>query len=337
MQLRTCGSLFSGGGGWEVGAVAHGIVPVWGVEYDPKIAAVWNENFKPAKCIVSDVRYVDYDALARNAPVDVLFASPECKLVSRARKQTSKEADPAYVCDLGLGQAIAKALLAIRPRLFLLEEATGFVDTPAWDVLKPVFTKLGMAFDYQVLEARRYGVPQIRRRLVARAAGVDRLPNLDPDLPAMSWSDILLPYADAFTDVAWFDFTSGRTEGSEGWQAKGLRLKPPTRWPVYVPAGNKRGTVNDPITGEAVPWAWYGPDEQISAVVRSKGGGAGYIVYGPQGPVKRIPPRGNALLQTFPMNYKLPAGTGQISLAYDIVGAAVPPAVSYHLLQPFLE
>jgi site-specific DNA-cytosine methylase len=32
--MLTCGSLFSGGGGWEIGAIAAGLKPLWGIEFE---------------------------------------------------------------------------------------------------------------------------------------------------------------------------------------------------------------------------------------------------------------------------------------------------------------
>jgi site-specific DNA-cytosine methylase len=79
MRLGTCASLFSGGGGWEVGAVAAGLRPVWSVELDPEIAAVYARNFHKQVprhgTKVGSVFDVDPRALERP---DVLCVSPPC-------------------------------------------------------------------------------------------------------------------------------------------------------------------------------------------------------------------------------------------------------------------
>ena len=41
----TTGSLFSSGGGWEIGAVRAGMRPIWGVEYEKDRCDLWNRTF----------------------------------------------------------------------------------------------------------------------------------------------------------------------------------------------------------------------------------------------------------------------------------------------------
>lgn len=73
--MTTYASLFTGGGLADWGARAAGLKPVWGVEYDPAIAAVAQQNDDTGTVYAADVRAVDYAALPR---VDVLHASPPC-------------------------------------------------------------------------------------------------------------------------------------------------------------------------------------------------------------------------------------------------------------------
>lgn len=37
----TFASMFSGGGGWDLGAIALGGTPRWSIELDPEVAAVY--------------------------------------------------------------------------------------------------------------------------------------------------------------------------------------------------------------------------------------------------------------------------------------------------------
>lgn len=336
-MYKTCASLFSGCGGWEGGAIRHGLEPLWGVDVDPRIARIWDMNFAHGdkKCVVSDVRNVDYASLP--AP-DVLFASPECKTESRARKETSLAPDPVIVCDPSLGAAVVYAVAALRPKLFLLEEVPDFKGSGAWKIIAAALVKMGyenLVFDDVVFGD--YGVVQVRKRMVARARSDGPVLPLPPKLPRVSWWDLIRPMIES---------KQLPQEELSAWQERGLRLKPPTSWPVYVPGGNKRGSVVDPATGESVPWAWYGAGEKtrdgdpypIPALTRAQSGGSARVKVGPNGPTYRITTQGYAVLQGFYPEHKFLSYTDADTarLLYSVIGAAVPPRVSYQLLKPYM-
>lgn len=71
--MTITASLFTGGGGFEIGAMLAGFTPTWGIEIRPDIAAVAEANIPGLKVIVSDVAAVDYSTLPRP---DHLHATP---------------------------------------------------------------------------------------------------------------------------------------------------------------------------------------------------------------------------------------------------------------------
>jgi site-specific DNA-cytosine methylase len=42
--MKTFASLFTGGGGADLGALEAGLRPIWGIEHDPKIVRVAQTN-----------------------------------------------------------------------------------------------------------------------------------------------------------------------------------------------------------------------------------------------------------------------------------------------------
>jgi len=69
----TGATLFTGGGGVDIGMRMAGIEPLWGIEYDADICAVAEMNDVPVTCMdLLDADPHDFQ------PVDVLHASPPC-------------------------------------------------------------------------------------------------------------------------------------------------------------------------------------------------------------------------------------------------------------------
>ena len=62
--MTTIATLFSGGGGFDLGAIAAGLTDVWGLEYDLEIAKVYRDNI--GFCINEDILKVDPRAIAEH-------------------------------------------------------------------------------------------------------------------------------------------------------------------------------------------------------------------------------------------------------------------------------
>ena len=80
--MTTFASLFSGGGGADIGAIQASYTPLWAVEYDTTIAEWHTRNLPDTRMIVAPVQDVDYSTLPR---VDWLHASPPCINASSAK------------------------------------------------------------------------------------------------------------------------------------------------------------------------------------------------------------------------------------------------------------
>ena len=175
--MKTFATLFSGGGGADVGLMAAGLSPLWGVEYDTDIAAVYRQNIGD-HVIVADVRSIDYAALPR---VDWLHASPVCTNASVANPN-GRESDT----DIETAQAVVRAIEAQMPRVFTLENVWGYRDYAAFRLILNTLADGGYFYDFEHVNCADFGVPQTRRRLILRASR-GLLPALPQPVPWVGW------------------------------------------------------------------------------------------------------------------------------------------------------
>lgn len=166
-MTKTTASLFTGGGGFEVGAMMAGYVPVWGVEIRPDIAAVAERNIPGLRVIVSDVATVDYSVLPK---VDHLHASPSCKKASIANSDGGECEE-----DIQAAEAVCRALREVGPVTFTLENVWAYREFEAFKLVVGQLTRLGYKVDWWHLNSADYGVPQTRKRLILIAC-LDRQP-----------------------------------------------------------------------------------------------------------------------------------------------------------------
>lgn len=160
-MTRTIATICSGGGGVEVGAMAAGLTPLWGVEIDPMIASVYQSNIGP-HVLVQDAPQVDYGLLPTP---DVLHVSPECTRASQA-KSGGQESD----LDLSMAAAIVRALRFHTPRLFSLENVIPYRSFQSYRLICQCLSDLGYIWHAEHVNSADFGVPQTRRRLILRAS-----------------------------------------------------------------------------------------------------------------------------------------------------------------------
>ena len=208
-ELKTCGSGFSGGGGWELGAIAAGLTPVFGVEADPRepkvssqVADLYELNIG-ATAIRTDMREVETVLgqmllLLAGRQLDVAFFSPPCQANSRARRKSL----PARG-DEGVGVVVGEYVRALSPKIVFLENVPDYRDTIFFrHIVTWLRNELGYHVQYNIINTADYGVPQTRHRLIMVATRPDMPPfewpgstHHDGDyVPATLWGDELLPW-----------------------------------------------------------------------------------------------------------------------------------------------
>lgn len=314
----TFASLFSGGGGWELGAIAAGLRPRWSVELDPRIAAVLDDNLARAGVVghTTHARSVlDVDPRSLE-PVEVLCASPVCKSVSQARMRAGLVPRE----DAEIGRAVVDYLDALQPRVLLVENATFYRQHPAFLSIVAAAERLGYQWDLRLLDADDYGVPQSRKRMFARFVLGGLLPPWPAKVRGPSWHDAIADLIPSFPKQELAAWQKARIDRRA---ARGVSLK----FPVLV-SSNHVSTARF-TAGEAVI-VTRDVNEPAWTMVASYSAMSQTRVLHANGLVQGLTPRAFARLQTFPDTYALPKDH---RLAVTIIGNAVPPVLAETLLR----
>lgn len=193
-------SLFSGAGGLDLGAERAGFHVRAAVEYDRDAALTMEKNFDGlnAPVIQADILDTSTKELLRAAGLagrerpELLIGGPPCTPFSKSGfwlEWKRQGLDP----DASLLQAYTRVLAEAKPRFFVLENV--YALTYNNRASRPAFTRLikeideaGYQFQWRVLNAADYGVPQARPRLfIVGARKGSKLPDLPEPTHGGSW------------------------------------------------------------------------------------------------------------------------------------------------------
>lgn len=156
-------SLFTGFGGAELGAKLAGLSCIWGIENDPAIADVAQQNGLTVIC--ADVCKVDYTQLERP---DWLHMSTPCTRASIANEDRGET-----VLDLYLARACIRAIRTLQPDYVSLENVALYEHFRSFKRIVAALRTAGYRVIWDRLNTADYGVPQTRKRLIMIASRVD--------------------------------------------------------------------------------------------------------------------------------------------------------------------
>ena len=175
--------VFAGCGGLSLGFLAAGFEITAAIESDQHAAASHGANFhasKPVHQVARDIRSTDPGTLTRElglgAPAesfDVLVGGPPCQAFARVGRSKLRElADhpEAYRHDprSRLYLDYINYVRACAPLAVVLENVPDMLNFGAHDIAQEfceVLSSLGYVGGYTLLNAARYGVPQMRERV----------------------------------------------------------------------------------------------------------------------------------------------------------------------------
>ena len=196
----TLGSLFSGSGGFELGAVLAGIKSIWNSDIEPFAIRVTTKRFPDVK------HYGDVSTLngAELEPVDVITFGSPCQDLSIAGKRAGiqdGERSNLFFQAIRIIREMREATHGEKPRYAVWENVPGAFTSNGGEDFKAVLEAIigvieekapsvpspeqgrwppadllvgdGWSVAYRVLDAQYWGVPQRRKRifLVADFAG----------------------------------------------------------------------------------------------------------------------------------------------------------------------
>ncbi len=157
--MTTCGSLFSGIGGLDLGMERAGIKVLWQVEKDAECRRVLRQHW-PETEIFTDVRDVGRNNLSA---VDVICGGFPCQDVSVAGKRAGLDG-----ARSGLWFEFQRIIEELRPAVVLIENVPGLLSSNSgrdFGYIVNGLVECGYCVAYRVLDSRYFGVPQRRRRV----------------------------------------------------------------------------------------------------------------------------------------------------------------------------
>jgi DNA (cytosine-5)-methyltransferase 1 len=316
-----CLSLFSGGGGLDIGFERAGFRHVACYEILPGIAACLSMN-RPAWTVrAGEAGDVRAETWAKFRSVDVMFGGPPCQPHSQAGEQNGKDDErdmiPSYV----------RAIQQAKPRAFLLENVA--------TLLNPLFAGhlhaevvAPLARDYQLrpftLDAANFGIPQVRRRafIVGFRAEADAARFVVP-IPTHRVSGGVADDADLLSLIGLpgsLPHCMGAREAL-GLSDIGFDSLAPTLRSGLTSA---RFTTSI-VSGQASAKNWAKLAIWPNGVSRTRE--AAQMFPSPNGHFRLSVPD-CALLQGFPSDWQFPA---QAYLALGVIGNSVCPPVAFYL------
>lgn len=167
--MNTFASLFSGGGLADTGARQAGLLPSFGVEYEPKIAEFYRRNLGE-HIVVAKVQDVDYSTL--EAPY-WLHMSPPCINASVAKQ--AKDGVRETMLDIEMASACCKAIKALRSPMVSLENVYGYRNFASFAMILRTLHEQGYNYAFWHINAANVGVPQTRKRLILVASRIRRV------------------------------------------------------------------------------------------------------------------------------------------------------------------
>ncbi len=189
--MKTFGTLFSGFGGADIGMIAAGMTPAWGVELDPRVAEVANANLGD-HVRVGDILAADP---AQFDPVYALHVSPPCTRasVANSRAETDEGGIREAPLDIALAEKVIQFVEVLQPEIVTLENVWQYRRFQSWKggkktrgILQALWD-LGYWVSVEHVNAADYGVPQTRKRMIVRAVRGGMVPHLPSAQPWIGW------------------------------------------------------------------------------------------------------------------------------------------------------
>lgn len=194
-------SIFTGGGGADIGLMKAGLTHMWGIEYDEKIAAVANDNIGNVIC----ASVLDVDPSELDKP-DWLHASNPCPNFSPAKKGGKESKN-----DLALANKCAEFVKELRPKVVSLENVRAYEKSESWRIIYNAMIEAGYTVQWSIINMADFGVPQKRIRMIA--VGILGSYGLFMPPPAthckggglwcnpwVSWDDVVVGTTEEFTE-----------------------------------------------------------------------------------------------------------------------------------------
>jgi len=190
--------FFCGGGGITRGLIQAGVNVVFGLDSNPLCRQTY-ENNNHIPYLNRDVQEVTAEALIEEFPI--LQDNDELLMVGCAPCQPFSVLNPNNPNEhrsVNLLNEFGRIVQGIRPAHILIENVPGLRGRGG-EVLQEFLNMLnneGYEYDYGIINAKNYGVPQNRRRFILIASR-----RFQPHIPPSTHGEGLLPYVNVFDAI----------------------------------------------------------------------------------------------------------------------------------------
>ena len=335
--MKTFASLFTGFGGADLGAMAAGLQPAWGVEYDAAIAEVGNTNLGQHIKVANIL-----DCKPRNFErVDVLHASPPCPNFSVAKAGGVETAH-----DLAMAAKVAEFVTVLQPRVFTLENVQAYRKSRSWHIINEALNNAGYWLNIEIVNSADYGVPQTRKRMIVRAIRGGFVPYLPAPVSWVGWyaaiEDMLHTLPDSqfapwqlarLPDELRSHWMIGSENAGQQWGGTRYAEQPSftittSQSPRAFLVGKHYDAPSSVLDRHVQTKAAHEPAMTVTSSDKNECRG---LFDG--GRVVAMTPRALARFQSFPDSYMLPDSK---TLAAKGIGNAVPPLLMQRVMEGLL-
>lgn len=339
-------SLFAGCGGLCFGVKAAGFRIVGASEIHDGYRSIYSLNFPEVPTLTNDVRKITAaecaEIIKREGQIDLMVGGPPCQGFSLAGKRDPEDARNALFYDY------LRIANAIRPKVVLMENVRLLTSmlTPdgklVTDCILKAFAEMGYKAAFFCLNAKDYGVPQHRERVIFIATRNDTAKS--PTVPPVSHSagsdlfSCVKPYrtfGDAVSDLEFLE--SGEKSKKDKWHFAVSHPEHVIEWLIDVPQGH---SAHDNESPEMRPPSGY--NTTYKRQVWNEPGATVATTFAMISGCRNVHPiatrsitiREAMRLQSFPDGFLLRGNVGDIRAA---IGNAVPPLLGYALATHILE
>lgn len=292
MREFTAVSLFCGAGGLDLGFDRAGFRTVWANDVDAD-ACKTHQNWSEAEIVCGNIAEVDIDQIPDS---DIILGGFPCQGFSLSGPR--KIDDSRNVLYKHYVEIVAKK----QPKIFIGENVKGLLTMGNGQVIEAIieeFSECGYDVFYQLVNARNYGVPQDRERVIIcgfrKDLNVKEFTLSNPNIPLVSLKEALqnLPEVD-MVDVCQAPYSSR-----------------------YMSRNRKRGwnEVSYTIPAMAKQVTLYPGSPDMVKLDKD------LWRFGEGGETRRLSWREAAAIQTFPIDIEF---YGDLTSKYKQIGNAVP-------------
>lgn len=313
---HNCISLFSGGGGLDLGAHFAGFKSLLVSDIIPQYTETIRHNLPHVNVYNDDAMELTPEKIKKIAgikgDIDLIIAGPPCQAFSIMGKRKSLD-DPRGQLTIKYFELVA----GIRPKAFVFENVPGLMTVNNGEDFNNLLTFIkeitGYSISVKKLNAADFGVPQYRERIF--------VVGFRPDIDSRSFEFPQAPtgvYGKSLPERVPSRYALENVEGLPNQEIRVHTERVKARFAALPQGGRDRGSYSDRLKAD---------EPSGTVLIGSSAGGARPHIH-PFDP-RVLTVREAARLQSFPDWYEF---TGSRTEQYRQVGNAVPPLLAYELL-----